>query len=479
MEKEMPRVTAQLINKAERAIQRHRMVKKGDTVIVAVSGGPDSVCLLDVLVSLSQVLEIKLVISHFNHLLRPGEDEEETRFVKWLSEKYGIPCHMEEWTEGVGHGMGSLEDQARKARYEFFERTCKKRGGATIAVGHNMNDQAETVLMRLLRGAGPQGLAGIDPVRDDHIIRPLLEIKREEILMYLKAKDLPYMIDSSNRSPLYLRNRLRLELMPALEQIQPQLVSSLARLAGIVREDEKYLSGEAAVFFKKMRKDIPGGGSIFDVGDLGPLHPSVRGRLIRHAIKFLKGDLLRIGTVHIEAIERLIAGIKPNAVLRLPEGITVRREYACLIVERCPGKPSTLPDLIINGPGRYLIENPPKEIIVEETKGPLPQGWNSSLWVAHLDAELVQFPLNLRSFRPGDRFFPLGMDRSKKLKEFFIDCKVPRSQRALVPILACGNRIAWVCGMRIDNRFRLTNRTRNILKISFTEPFHRKPSHAC
>lgn len=455
-----------VIEKAESAILRHGMAEKGDTLVVAVSGGPDSVCLLDVLYRLKEGLGISLVIAHFNHLLRPGEDEEETCFMHTLSRQYGIPLEKEDWKEGIRQGKGSKEEQARKARYAFLEGVKTRYAARRIAVAHNLNDQAETVLMRLLRGSGPMGLSGMSPIREGVIIRPLLDVKRDEIIAYLESRDLKYMIDSSNRYPVYLRNRIRLEVIPVLERVQPGVINALTRLAGIMREDESYLDKEALSLFDGLKRQKKNGTIELDITVLNHIHPALRGRIFRHAVSAVKGDLLGIGEVHISALKDLIADADPSASASLPGGIIVRRQYDSVIFEKKGEGASSIRELIIPGPGRYDMQYPPLVIRVEECEGAGINLSGSSHLEAYLDADLITYPIKLRGVRPGDRFMPLGMDQPKKLKEFFIDRKIPRMKRPLVPILACGEEILWICGMRLDNRFRITEKTKRIMKVS-------------
>jgi tRNA(Ile)-lysidine synthase len=199
------------IKKVKRTISRHQMLTPGDLCIVAVSGGADSVCLLDILYGLKEDLGIKLVVAHFNHGLREGEDEEETQFVQDLAFFMDLPFETEKASFLVDEAPGSVEEKARDARYAFMENVRKSLSGQKIALGHHLNDQAETILMRFLRGSGPSGLAGIPPFREKTIVRPLIEIKQDEIESYLKARDLTWIIDSSNLQTDYLRNKIRLD----------------------------------------------------------------------------------------------------------------------------------------------------------------------------------------------------------------------------------------------------------------------------
>ncbi|MDP6180938.1 MAG: tRNA lysidine(34) synthetase TilS, partial [Desulfatiglandales bacterium] len=233
------------IKKVKETLSRYGMIDPGDLVIVAVSGGPDSVCLLDILHELKAELAVRLVVAHYNHGLRGGEDESETRFVRHLASAMNFPFETENASFFIEGKTASLEERARNARYEFLERLKGKLHAQKIAMGHHLNDQAETVLMRLLRGSGPSGLAGIPPKRDDTIIRPLIELKREEIDSYVKRRELSYRVDRSNFDTRYLRNKIRLELLPLLLEYQPQFVEHLGQLAVILREDDKYLETEA------------------------------------------------------------------------------------------------------------------------------------------------------------------------------------------------------------------------------------------
>ena len=233
------------IKKVRHTIIKYKMIRDGDRVIVAVSGGPDSVCLLDILQELEDELMIELVVAHFDHGLRPGEDGVENRFVESLAVALNLPFEIKKADPDMGQGGASLEERARHARYQFLEEVKEKFSAQKIAIGHNLNDQAETVLMRLLRGSGPSGLAGIPPCREEKIIRPLIEITRGEIESYLELKGLTHMTDSSNLQACYLRNKIRLELLPRLREYQPRIVELLGRTADIMRNDEAWLAARA------------------------------------------------------------------------------------------------------------------------------------------------------------------------------------------------------------------------------------------
>ena len=246
-----------IVRKVKETIFRYQMVDPGDLCILGVSGGPDSVCLLHILHELRGELEIRLVVAHYDHGLREKEDEAETRFVRRLASSLALPFESEKASllkEGI---TSSVEERARNARYAFFESLKDKLCAQKIALGHNLNDQAETVLMRLLRGSGPSGLAGIPPSRENTIIRPLIEIRREEIESYLKSRELTYVIDSSNLQTDYLRNKIRLELLPRLLEYQPRLIDHLGQLASIIWGDNKYLETPAPLAASARYKHAP------------------------------------------------------------------------------------------------------------------------------------------------------------------------------------------------------------------------------
>jgi len=307
------------------------MISEGDSVIVAVSGGPDSVCLLHLLHELMDELHIHLVLAHFDHGLRPAEDDSETALVRGLAVSLKLPFET-----GKGHllakkARGSREEVARNSRYAFLEKVRRKHKAQKIALGHNLNDQAETVLMRLLRGSGPSGLTGMRPCRDGSIIRPLIEIDRPEIENYLKAKKLASVTDSSNLKADYLRNKIRLELVPLLESLQPQLVHLLSQTAGILRDEDDYMTQIAEAWLAGNTEVSPQHASSVPITSFLSLPLALRRRVTRRAIEKAKKDLRRISWDHIEAIQRLAEAEKPQAALNLPGRLLVTRTYDRLI----------------------------------------------------------------------------------------------------------------------------------------------------
>jgi tRNA(Ile)-lysidine synthase len=319
--------------------------------------------------------------------------------------------------------------------------------------------------MRLLRGSGPSGLTGIRPCRDGEIIRPLIEIERSEIETYLKAKNLVSVTDSSNLKTDYLRNKIRLELMPFLKEQQPQVAHLLAQTAEILRDEDDYLEKIAEAWLNGGIKMTPDNAYQLSTASFLALPVALRRRVIRNVIGEVKHDLRRIGWDHIEAIERLAHAVKPQAVLNLPGRLTVKRTYGRLIFSpSLKRKPPSL-HYRLDGPGSYDLKEIGRRLSVKEIKNRRGLRLQGSTWTAFLDAEKLSFPLTLRTFKAGDRFVPFGMKGHKKLKDFFVDLKLPLEQRHSAPILCWNDKPVWVCGFRIDDRFKVTAETRKVMKL--------------
>ncbi len=458
-----------LLNNVRATVRRHGMLRTGDRVVVAVSGGADSVCLLHVLHRLRDEFGISLVVAHFDHGLRPDEDEDETQLVASLAEALSLP--FESGTpENPLTGRASLEERAREARYRFLKEVGRRRGADKIALAHHLEDQAETVLMRLLRGSGPAGLGGIPPSRDPGIVRPLIGAGRAEILGYLRHSKILFLTDSSNREAVHLRNRMRLDLIPLLSTYQPRIVEVLARTAEIMRADEAWMARTARDWFAAEAKVGAAGEIRLSVQRLRDVPEAMRSRVIRLALKRSgRQRLRRIGLRHIRAVERLLGGAGHHRQVNLPGGLTAARDYDDLrFLSAGADQPAPFCHCV-PGPGAYCFGQPAIALELKEVAaGRFQPELNRSPQTALLDAERVRYPLTLRGYRPGDRFVPLGMSGRRKVKDFFMDLKIPLAERAGIPILFSGERVVWVCGYRIDDRFKVTPRTERLLSITFS-----------
>ncbi len=457
------------MEKVRNTIFRYGMISHGDRVVVTVSGGADSICLLDVLHELKDDLGIELVVAHFDHGLRPDEDQAENLFVVSLAVSLNLPFETKKADSRIEAGMGSLEERARHARYQFFEEVKDRFSAQKIAVGHNLNDQAETVLMRLLRGSGLSGLSGIPPCREDKIIRPLIEISRDEILSYLGQKGLKYVTDSSNFETRYLRNRIRLDLLPKLAKYQPRIIELLAQTSEIMRRDNAWLEAVAEDWIKETAEITANKEVLIPLSSFRELPEAIRYRVIRYSLKTTGGNLRRVSLRHIGAVNRLATGKKPQALINLPNRLTAKRIYDKLVFSRGKGRAIEAFYYTLDRPGTFHLEALQSTISLEEVGAMVLPETGISSWTAFLNADYITYPLVIRNFQPGDRFVPLGMSGHKKLKDFFIDLKVPAEDRTRVPILTHNDTLMWVCGFRIDERFKVTPDTKKVLRVTFDE----------
>ncbi|MFC1494125.1 tRNA lysidine(34) synthetase TilS [Thermodesulfobacteriota bacterium] len=452
-------------NRVKNTILKFKMLRPGDRVVVAVSGGPDSVCLLDIMVELSASMDIDLIIAHYNHGLRNSEDDNENRLVEKLAAKYGLPIECERASD-LESSMASLEEMARDSRYAFLKKVKSKHKADKISLGHNLNDQAETFLMRLLRGSGMTGLSGIPPVRDEVFIRPLIETGREEILDYLDCHQIEYTIDSSNSDKKFLRNRIRLELIPELIKYQPNLVENLGNLSSHLREENEFINLQAEKWVEEELRTERSDGFHIGLTVFNKL-PNVFSRrvlrlIISRFIKYLHG----VDAGHIDSIIKLSKNPNPNASIHLPKGLIVKKEYNNLVfsLDEDQLKPF---NYIIREPGTVYIEETGQKISIETTGRPKEKNIKKTEPGTELiNGDRIQFPLTVRNYEPGDRFIPLGMKGRKKVKDYFIDMKVPLRDRKLAPILLFDDKIVWICGHRIDDRFKMTPDTKTILKCN-------------
>ena len=454
-----------LLERVKETILKHSMIRPGEVVIAAVSGGPDSICLLDVLTGLSEEMDISLIIAHYEHGLRPEEDVFETELVKRYADSFGIPFETEK-ASGLSKDDSSLEEKAREYRYDFLERTRKKYKAQKIVMGHNLNDQAETVIMRLLRGSGMTGLSGIPPVRDNTVIRPLIEIKREDIITYLEHKNLEYAIDSSNNDNKFLRNKIRLELLPEMLKYQPGIIDVLGNLAENLRDENNFFESYTEQWVNENLKQNESGDSVVDITLLKDLPVALIRRIIRNIVKRHCKTLYGMDSENVRDIIDLTANTRPNIKIDLPGNLIVKKEYDKLIfTSRITDFDSFFYEFIKSG--KLYIKEIGKTLVLEEL-GNDPQIVTNNNNTAFLDKDLLPYPLTIREYRPGDRFIPLGMKGHKKVKDFFIDLKVPMVLRKKTPILLKDDNIVWLCGYRINDRYKVTSNTKNILKITIS-----------
>jgi tRNA(Ile)-lysidine synthase len=455
-----------------RAIERHHLIDRGDRLIVGVSGGADSMVLLHLLKACHPIFLFDLIVAHVNHGLRPVESEREATLVRKEAERLGLPYEYGEFdVRDFGNRSGlSLQEAARRIRFHFFHAQLKKHRAQKIALGHHADDQVETMLLRLLRGSGLKGLKGMLPIREGRVIRPLLDVWRKEIESFAEERGIPYLVDSTNLKESYLRNRIRLKLIPLIEKdFQANFKEVMKRTSSFLQQEDDYLEKRAEEFYGEIIQEGQGFLS-FKWDRFNALHPAIRWRVLqRMLVRTIQDETLEdrdwseVSQIYEELNRR-----SSSFVLALSGGVCVEKRYneVCLKKEVVP--PVAPFEVDLGVPGRTRVGELEGEIIVEEIP------WDEQMIefpalpnTAFFDYESLLLPLRLRNFRPGDRFQPLGVKGTQKLKEFFIDHKIPKFERARVPLLTSGESIAWVVGYRIDERFKVTKETRRVLKVSF------------
>ncbi|PIX85111.1 MAG: tRNA lysidine(34) synthetase TilS [Nitrospirae bacterium CG_4_10_14_3_um_filter_53_41] len=453
-----------LVEKVKKTIRRYSLLEKGDRIVVGLSGGPDSMALLNVLWSLRDAYDLTLIPAHMNYGMRGKESEEDQGFCEQEAARYGLVLIYESVDLPaliLDRGL-SPQAAAREIRYDFFRRTAGAHDARRIALGHHADDQAETLLMRLLRGAGTRGLSGMPIRRAPGIIRPLLHVTREEILSYLASIRIPYREDSSNQKGIYLRNRIRRELIPLLvERYNPNLVEDLQRTAEILGEEEAFMQEEAEKRFSPMT--IPGGVAL-DLSDLKGLSHAMVRRMVRMAM-VQAGESSEITFRHVDSVLKLMEAEGSAARIDLPEGLKVRKSYERLefSMENPKESPGDLYEIPVPGSKRIpelRIEVESRVLSLDETADSLLKS------EAVLDLDKCSGPLGFRTRRPGDIFYPKGFGKKKKVKRFFIDEKIPYMERGRVPLLVNReNEILWIGGYRMDGRYAVDDKTRRALLI--------------
>ena len=457
-----------LLRRVKRTIDHYHLLNQGERLVVGVSAGVDSMVLLHLLNACRQTFNLSLIVAHVNHGLRPDESEKEAELVRKECERLRFPfeCGTFDAKEFQRVGKFSLQEAARRLRFHFFEEILQKYDAQKIALGQHADDQVETVLLRLMRGAGVQGLKGILPAREGKVIRPLLEVWRHEIEAFAVKNRVPFLTDSSNLKKDYLRNRLRLSLIPLLEkEYQPNFKEILLRTSAILRGENDYLEQEAEKIYQKLVEE-KGASLVFQYPDYRSLHPAIQWRVIQKMLRTIYGEEKE--DLEISQTFKRLRQPPPSFLLEFPLGVCMEKRYETVSLGK--KKVQTIPpfEVEIVIPGRTLIKEIGREVVTEEADvGGEFEVPRTSPETAFLDYHVLQFPLRIRNFRPGDRFQPLGVKGSQKLKEFFIDHKIPRFERSKIPLLISGERIVWVVGYRIDDRFKVTERTRRVLKATF------------
>ncbi len=479
----MPCLSIAMLAKIKETIKKYSLFRTGDRVVVAVSGGPDSVCLLSVLHMLAKELDLSLHVAHLDHMFRGPESMREASFVADLAKKMDVTATIEQFDVPSFCKERGLTAQsgAREVRYHFLSRVAAEVKASSIATGHTATDQAETFLLRLLRGAGVSGLSAIPPKREN-IVRPLIEMTREGVLEHLRKNNIAYVSDPSNKKPVYTRNRIRLELLPVLQQYNPRIIQTLAAEAARLRDEDEAVEGTLATLAPGVIEQADGVVTVKREA-FNRLPLAFRRRLFKKAVEFAGLTSSQLASVQIDEAIMFLAEAQTGRALHLPHGVQLARQYDSFVLG--PGTESEsysyplpvpgdleLPDLgfrietrVLEGVAGLQDRIPGEN--TDPTEASVPDNY---FWQAVLDYDKIGPEITLRNRLPGDWFCPSGMaGNSKKVQDFFVDAKVPRTRRDRIPLLASGGRILGITGLRLDERFRALPETKRLLVITFRE----------
>lgn len=473
-------VSKPLLDRVSACTRKHRLLEEGNQIIVAVSGGSDSLALLHLLHHLK--LRLQLVAVYVDHGLRPEETLLEEQNIQYWCSRLNVPLFIErvdviKYSAETGR---SVEDSARRLRYEVLEKKRCEKNGQAIAVGHTADDQVEEFFIRLVRGSGTRGLSGMEP-RNGYVIRPLLFERKETLERFLTELGVTWNVDSSNRDRRFLRNRVRLDLLPLLEKtFNPAIRKRVLRNMDILQKEDHFLEQEARAAYKKIvthekvcSPDRDQTHLTVNTQHFRALHPALARRVMEKCC-------WRMGSrptyVHIRSLIALASAGDNCGELHLGGGLRAVRESGTVTFlyplkdGRRRGSAPPLPSvrLPVAAVGNYQVPEINRELIVRQHPSGVHQPVDKN--VLRVDMDRITFPLLLRSARPGERFHPCNGPGKKKISRYFNDRKIPARQRPTYPVLLCKDRIVAVAGLQIDHHFRVRDTTENVLLISWQIP---------
>jgi tRNA(Ile)-lysidine synthase len=434
------------------SIVTRQLFQPGDTLVIGLSGGVDSTVLLDLLATLPGY-SLRLVAAHLNHCLRGADSDDDEQFCRDLAARYAIPFEsrrIDVRAVAAGDSL-NLEDAGRRTRFNLFGEAVTRWQAAGVVLAHHADDQAETVLMRLLRGSGTGGLAGMSWRNGRGHIRPLLDITRTEIETYAIERGLAWREDASNTDKGYLRNRIRHELLPLLQEYNPAVRDALVATADILSQEDNLLDQQARQVTEQACI-FTADSATCDTGRLRSQPLALQRRIIRLMLSHVCGGLEQFHHRHIEDILHMPTSARPNIRLSLPRGLTAVRDYTSLTVRQAVEPCHEKQETTITGPGDYLL--PDGSRLLVEAVSPVPATIGTSGTVC-FDIDRVPFPWHVRTFCPGDRIQPLGMSGRKKVKDVYIDGKIPLARRAVTPLVFSGGELIWIPGICISHLTRV------------------------
>ena len=449
-------------------INKHNLISDGDKIVIGLSGGPDSVCLLHILNRLKEKLDIELYVAHLNHQIRGIEAQKDALYVSTICEEMGITYFLKSIDVPKyckDNGL-SIEEGARKLRYEMFNEIKQKTKSNKIAIGHNLNDQAETVLMRIMRGTGLQGLRGIEYARENGIIRPLLDIERKDIEEYCELHNLNPRIDESNLENIYTRNKIRLELIPYMkDNFNPNLIESIVRMSNNLRSDSDYIEAHAEAEFKNICK-ISSDSAEININNFKKLHNAIKVRVLRKGIKAILGDTNFIDQKHIDDVIELESESKINKMLTLPRGIFVYRRKNSIILTTTEIIEEEI-EFSYSIPSNGFVKIKEINTIIETQTMTIDRYKSGKVdkMSRGFDFNKIKGGIVVRNRQQGDKIKLVG--GSKKIKDLFIDLKIPREDRCKIPVIVDDEGILQVGEYKSSENYKIDENTKEVLKVIF------------
>lgn len=456
-----------MINKVKNTILKEKLINKGDNILIALSGGPDSVFLFHMLRELKDILSFTLYASHINHMYRGIDADHDEKFVKSLCDKYDIKLFIKRKnaTEYAKELKLTEEEAGRKLRYDFFKENLNEINGGKIAVAHNLNDQSETVIQRIIRGTGIDGLSAMS-FKAGNLIRPILNINKKEILEYLGKNNYEYCMDYTNSLPIYGRNKIRLNLIPYLEsEYNPNIQNVLFRMSRLMYDDSKIIDKYISIKYKECLKETLNDKIVLDLETINKLEDFEIRRVIKIAIKNINGNANNIESKHLDEITKLIRSSSTGKQLTIGGGIIINLSYSDINIRKSIEKCSNF-EYNMNINELLYIKEVRKSIIIRTCKSSEFVKKNDEFYV---DYDKIHGKIIVRNRRNSDKMIPFGMHGTKKLKDIFIDNKVPIETRDKIILLEDDNNIIWLENYRISECYRVDKNTERILIIKTME----------
>ncbi len=453
-------------------IKQNKLINKKDRVLIAFSGGPDSVCLLNILNEAKEILDIDIGAAHINHMLRGEEAYADEEYVKSFCEERKIPCYVKrvDVNEYAEKNKMSSEMAGRKARYDFFEEILKEKQYNKIATAHNANDQAETVIFRMIRGSGIEGLGGIRNCRDNKIIRPILCLSREEVEYYIKDKGLSPRIDKTNFEKIYNRNKIRLDILPYIkENFNKNIIETLNRMALQLQKDNAFLEEEAHKLYDKYCTDKD---EYFIIKkDTFISNEAIVTRVVRKAFAEYSKQNFDFEMKHVYEIIGL-AQKGTGRIINMPNNIIAENVYGDIYLKRkfCNNCKDEISPVVIN---KFCIDDYSVKFNkysikfkVLENKEEKIENMQKDCFTRYFNFDKIENTITIRTRQNGDKIRPLGMKCNKKLKDIFINMKIPKELRNQIPIICFDDSIGYIAGYQISEDYKVLSTSKKILKIT-------------